>query len=249
MLIKDSETILEHGERLIQDRTQETTKHALEQQIRREGAATGADAGMDMTDPEQRWGRRMHVTDVIKCLKRMNPGLIFEVSRHTNTLMGIYIMDWVRDDLGTLQYERRFIMGCENGIMPEFTIVIPEYISIPDPNDRSAEAKVKIKQFAGMKRGWRAILVTLLREGLVTSENVMKEFRIPQGRESRIWHEETCQGQAITVTSNGEDKDNGTRKRSTGTGSDLTEDRGSGSAIGSEGTGFDCAKEEVGGCK
>lgn len=197
MFIKDTDKIQEHVDVDTVQRTREITEDALQQRITLEKHSTGMDAQMDMTDPEARWGRKMDVKDVIKNLQVMNDKLIFEVANAMPTLMGMYIMEWIRDDNGGLVYDRRYIMAMENGTMPEFTIVFADKIEIPDP--KNPAGTVKIKSFAAMKRGWRAILVTLLREKLITESDIQRHFKITEGRESRVWQEETGQQERITI--------------------------------------------------
>lgn len=193
MLIKDSKVIQEHNEKQVTNRTREITQLAMDAKIASEDHMTGMDAGMDMTNPEARWGRRMHVSDVVAMLKTMNPKLVFEVSQHLSTLMGIYIPEWELDP-ATLgwSYNKRYIMCMENGVMPEFTIVYADQIELPNDDGTTK----RIKQYTAMKRGWRAVLVTLLWEKLITEAQIAQYFRVGrgEGQESRIWQEETGQG-------------------------------------------------------
>lgn len=206
MLIKDSEVILEHKEREIVERTRQQTRDAIDERVKGESLSTGMDAGMDMTDPDQRWGRKMHVNSVVRMLHEMNPNLVFEVSKHLSTLMGIYIPEWELD-AATLgwHYNKRYIMAMENDMMPEFTIVYADQIELPNEDGTTR----RIKQYTAMKRGWRAVLVTLLWEKLITEDQIARYFNVSQGQESRIWQQETGQAQRITIINGGEGKDYG----------------------------------------
>jgi hypothetical protein len=201
MLIKDDAVIQSHAEKAVTERTRDITTKALEERVRNESLSTGADAGMDMTNPEARWGRKMDVQDVIRNLRLMNTNLTFEPARNFPSLMGVYVTEWTRDEsTGGLSYGRRYVMAMENGMMPEFTIVYADQIMLPDPKD--PQAKMRLKQFSSMKRGWRAVLVTLLREGII-QEGQLTQWKITEGQESRVWKEETEGTQPISVETKG----------------------------------------------
>lgn len=200
MLIKDNKVIVSHQQQAVIDRTREQTDKAIAERIANESHMTGMDASMDMTNPEARWGRKLHVDQVMGMLKVLNPNLQFEVSRNLSTLMGMYINEWVLDP-NTLgwQYNRRFIMAMENGIMPEFTIVFAEQIELPGSEPGQV---ARIKSYNAMKRGWRAVLVTLLQQKLITESDIAKYFNIAQGQESANWQKES--GNQGTVEGVGE---------------------------------------------
>lgn len=155
------------------------------------------DGDKDMTDLQQRMGRPIQVRVFIQTLKKLNPNLVFELSRGDSSKYGIYIESLIPDaSTGRLVKGLRHITGMESGInlggkiddgvMPEFSYMESEqalgYIPI--------EGKVrKVPKFKREIRGWRTVLAALYLERLLTETQIEQTFHISEGQDSANWQQ------------------------------------------------------------
>lgn len=164
-------------------------------QQKMEEAGQPKDGDQDMTNMAARMGRAIVVADFIRILQRLNPNLIFELSKGDATKYGIYIDNWDVDLKTNLpvKTQPRFITGMESGInlggrinegvMPEFSIMLTEDTIVPVDH----QTIKKIPKFKREIRGWRTVLAALYSEGLLTEPQIEATFKINEGRDSANW--------------------------------------------------------------
>jgi len=168
----------------IVEKTRALDRESVQSKIRNDETTVASDGGLDTTNAEQQLGAPLSAPEFIRRLKILNSHLIFEVSNGDPTKYGIYIMQWVRDPLlGTHEYEKRFLVGFENGFMPEFSVRHFKIERVPDPDFRGGWRAVKT--FAKETRGWRTVLMRLIRLGLIREPEMRMNFRLT--RDSRNW--------------------------------------------------------------
>lgn len=164
----------------------EKSKQELIEQIGRDVATVAPDGSMDTTSPEQRMGTPMYGEVLRRKLQRLNPSLRFERSVAFPDKTGIYRAGGIFVDAITHKDEgREFICGMETGIMPEYSILHPEEITVPHPDHPAGQ---KILKFNRETRGWRSVLAMLLRKGLITQAQINKHFPAAEGKSARWQH-------------------------------------------------------------
>ncbi len=137
------------------------------------------DGNLDVMNAEQRMGRVIQLSDMIKRLKLMNPILIFEVSINDKTKMGIY-RPW--NNPRTKKLEKKLICGMENGPQPEHSIITGEDHEMPVPEAVMARPDVQtIKTFKTERRGWRTVIARLLQDGFIKMNQVENLFPMADG--------------------------------------------------------------------
>lgn len=168
------------------ERTRFMNRMNLRDKISREEHCTSPDGAVDTTNAEQQLGRPLTCKEITKRLKRCNQNFVFERSKADGTKMGIYIVETRPDAVtGFVSTQRRFVCGMEFGISPEFSIRHYEDEKIPDPE---VEGHWRIiKHFKKETRGWRTVLMRLMKERLITEAQVNQHFETAAGRDSRNW--------------------------------------------------------------
>lgn len=169
-------------------------KATLEAEIREEKAARPKDGEVEMTNLAERMGRPIQVGTFISILKRLNPSLIFELSRADPSKYGVYrpIYGAAAISAGV---DKVFICGMESGInlggridegvMPEFSFMENYDVVVPDLN------RPVRKKFLREIRGWRTVLASLYTEGLLTELQIEWTFKVSEGRDSANWQKRT----------------------------------------------------------
>lgn len=137
----------------------------------------GKDAGYDVTSLQAQMGRPLSRDVIIARLRKMNAQLVFEQSINYPTQGGVYIIDPTanRDDLSERNRGRRFLVGFEWGISTEFSVTTPHKDEHGTPSS------------ATIRKGWRAVLASLIKSRAITIEQAEKGFQISRGRESEKW--------------------------------------------------------------
>lgn len=173
------------------------SKEAMKKQ---EEAATPKDGETDMTKPEVRMGRAIRVGDFKRLLTSLNPSLIFQLSNGDPSKYGIYVpvgkSRRVADK--TLVQDIVFVVGMESGlnlggridegVMPEFSIIVTEDIVVPD-----GDAIKKVPKFKREIRGWRTVLAVLHQDGHLTEPQIEATFHISEGKSSANWQRKVNQ--------------------------------------------------------
>lgn len=164
------------------------TRHEAEVNLRTEAtraeASVAKDGEIDTTDARAQIGHPLSCQQFIQRLSKINGNLIFERSKCNPEIMGIYVMVNKYDPLFmTNKYEKQFICGFESGYSPEHSIRHYKEKQIPDPNNFGNW--ITVREFTRETRGWRTVLMRLLRMRLITEPQIRKHFNF--SRESANW--------------------------------------------------------------
>jgi hypothetical protein len=172
VLSKDTEWLKREAKIQIAEAQRERMHGMVEAKEAADSVTIAKDAGFDTTDSEQQLGRPLSSFEVQKRLRSINPALSFDVSVSDPSKTGVYFFDGVSNQ-GTLYTGRRFICGMESGLNPEFGI-------------RKSDGKKMIGQI----KGWRTVLVQLIKCRLITIEDAERVFKTNFGRESANWKQQ-----------------------------------------------------------
>ena len=100
-------------------------------------------------------------------LKKLNPNLVFEVSRADSSKLGIYMLDSTKEE------GRQYLMAMESQRpMPEFAV-------IKWRDEARSEA-------LDVVMGWRTVLARLIRKQLISKASCDVLFGLPS-RDSQLW--------------------------------------------------------------
>jgi hypothetical protein len=180
--IIDSAKMEAQIDRFLADQSEEKRKRAQSVAEKQHSEAVeGMDGDYLVTDALQQMGRPLSSQELIARLSRMNPQLVFEQSRNFPHVGGVYVIDPAANlnDLDERCRGRRHIVGMEwTGISPEFTTRKVEKDKFGKP------------QMTGQVRGWRTILMRLIKEKLIAVTEAERVFSIAKGRDSQRWYEE-----------------------------------------------------------
>jgi len=129
-------------------------------------------------------GRVLQTTEIVRRLKRINPALIYEVSKNFPDIGAFYIIENRPNPLTNVSPWKRHICGIPNGEVWEFhrPLVIEEVI--PEPEGLGQTKTVKVE---GQVPGWRQILLALIVDGAIKPADAEKYFNVSQGRSSERW--------------------------------------------------------------
>lgn len=198
MLVLDTpaqERWVSNGER---ERAIEKRKQELEQEIRSNTISVGDDAGRDTSSLLAQMGRPLASAEVQRRLHLCNPKLIFIVAPLHPELTGIYIEKDEKLLTGGFAKRRIHVCGMESGVMPEFSVLHQTMKRVPDPEllgqvvTRDAVKWKEIPTFYAETRGWRTVLLRLMKAQLITRGDVEKHFGWTPSKESEKWHSQTA---------------------------------------------------------
>lgn len=179
------------GKRSRIDRTRNTravTDRLVAEQEVRDRQALVIDAKDDATNLIARLGRPLHANTFISKVRKLNPALIFERSLRYPRLTGIYLEIPITELEKALGSEsKRHICGMESEWMPEFSQSHYKTDSVPDMANPGNMIQKKV--FIGETRGWRTVLMRLIRERLISPAKANKAFNIPVGQQSYNWQQ------------------------------------------------------------
>lgn len=143
------------------------------------------DGDMDVTNREAQAGRRILREDFVRRLQKLNPDLRYEQSKNYPKQGGIYFIGNRHDDVaGTTEYSKWFICGIPHTAINEFSIPLTKEAQVASQFMPIMETQ---RQVDGLERGWRSVLLKLMREGILTPAAIDREFQITKGRSSRKW--------------------------------------------------------------
>lgn len=173
------------NERDIVENTRDLSSRAMLQQRENDAFTVASDGGIDTTNIMAQMGRPLASTEVISRLRRMNANLVFEISMSDSSKYGIYAMELRADPVtGLFGNRKRFICGMESGYQPEFSVRHYREKEVPDATAIGHWRKEKI--FTRETRGWRTVLMRLLKERLISEAQIQRYFDSPS-RPSRNW--------------------------------------------------------------
>lgn len=148
------------------------------------------DGGADVTNAEVQAGRRLLRADFIRRLQKLNPDLRYQQSKHFPAQGGVYWVGWRRDtEAQQTSYGEWFLCGIPHEVIPEFSTPLTKPTIVPST---VADVWDTMNEVDGMVRGWRAVLLKLLQEGLLTPNEIDNEFQISKGRSSQKWQAATA---------------------------------------------------------
>jgi hypothetical protein len=128
----------------------------------------------DYKNDEARRGRQMMHSDFLFVLKRLVPDLYITEGRIEGDLAIFRTYAGPQTKLEGRDFEYLFYIP--TGLLPEFSIW--EFDTVRD-------IRVKEKQ-----RGWRTILLRLIKLGLLTEDTCNKVYGRPDGQASTVWYRE-----------------------------------------------------------
>jgi len=202
MLGLDTEKHLSWRSEAAKEKAAELRRKELVHEIMSNTVTVEDDAGRDVSELLAQLGKPMPSQDVIAKLKLCNPRLIF-IKHPTYELYGIYVKKLERNLTGSLEERQIHVCGMESGIMPEFSVLHKTTKNVPDPEllgNKTPTREVNWKQvptFLAETRGWRTVLVRLLKAGLISEGQVRQYFGWEPSRQSRKWHERVSQRIAL----------------------------------------------------
>ena len=185
-LILDSTRIEAHEKAKVFERTKQLSDDAVRRDWERNAATFEEDAGRPTTDPIAQMGRPFTRIQIEQRLKQLNPNLFFEVSKSDPTKSGVYIVQSMPDELGVLRSQKKFLVGMESGISPEFSVrhVVPERV----PNPSCPGEFTERPKFIGETRGWRTVVARLARSRHIDLERAKSVFGVnSSGMQSKNW--------------------------------------------------------------
>jgi hypothetical protein len=163
-------------------------RDAQKEQQRRDEHYVASDGGRPRNVREAGVGRPLLGTEVQKRLLMLNPALIFEDSTYPGR---ICIKRWISDPV--LGETLHYVTAMERGLMPEFSIlnfVEEEYFdaqtqAIPEGTGL-IKTRLKIDERNPETRGWRTVILRLIKERLISREGAERLFGLPS-HDSRNW--------------------------------------------------------------
>ena len=165
-------------DRLLEGR--ERSKRELQEERQRNDVLLKPDGGVDVTNAEAQQGRRLHRSEVVRRILKLNPNLWYERSIRYPDQGGLYVRD-----LSVLSFEKRRVASMPHDWVPEFSVqlTVPSIV----PSADLAPVWEAIQQVDSRIPGWRMVLVCLLKEGLISPAGIEREFQISRGRSSQKW--------------------------------------------------------------
>ena len=124
----------------------------------------------DYRNDEARLTRYLHYSDVIRRLRKLAHNLYFMDGRIEGDIAIYKVYGRPQPQLEGRDFE--YLMYMPTGFLPEF--------STYEFNERDVPVKEK-------KRGWRTLLLRLIRSGIVTERQCAEEFGEPEGQSSTVW--------------------------------------------------------------
>jgi hypothetical protein len=129
-------------------------------------------------------GRVLHTNEIMRRLRRINPALIYEISRAFPDIGAIYIVENVPDPITNKSPWKRHICGIPHGMVWEFHRPLVVFEEIPEADGLGTVQSVKLE---GKVPGWREVLARLIVDGVIKPADAEREFHITQGRSSAKW--------------------------------------------------------------
>ena len=173
------------GDRFIEN--QHRQKERLQNQLNSWESYVAPDGDADITNTEIQVGRPLHRAEVMRRLLRLNPHLRYEQAIADPDKGGIYAVENRIDPATGKAPWKRFICGIPHQRVTEFHIPCTVEQVVPDP-DFPGEQRV-VQRLNGHIPGWRAVLLKLLKENIITPAGIDREFQITQGRSSQKWQQ------------------------------------------------------------
>ncbi len=192
MLTLDTQKIAEHkaAEQLF--RTREVTLHGTQNETRDAGLVEHRDSSV--ANPERQAGKKLSPTEFMAKLRKVNPDIILEphpgVSAPKNTAFHRLNKDKACLHL-VIGDVKKFLLVCEGDYMPEWTVMTTKKIKAPEGNYVQGLWKMTPIPWNIEKRGWREVLIWLIRMKVVSLEPVERIFGVG---DRKSWKTLTAKG-------------------------------------------------------
>lgn len=123
----------------------------------------------DLKNAEARMGKQMAHNELIRRVVKLNPNVWAEDSRTHKNGIGFYTTD--------SEGNKKYLVAFEKGYLPEFSYIIVDRADLP------------IKEV----RGWRTVLLRLLKQGVLTWKQIVDVFEDAYGYNAKRWQHYTRQ--------------------------------------------------------
>lgn len=144
--------------------------HALREQNFRAAEAQRWPDQQDFKNEAARWGAPMHYGELIRKIKRITNSLYFTDGRIAGDIAVFKI-----HGMGVRQRDFQYLFYIPTGYMPEYSIM--------EFNDRDVLVREK-------KRGWRTVLLRLIKANVITENQANKEFGEAVGAAATQWRKQ-----------------------------------------------------------
>lgn len=200
MLALDSEAQARWQREGKREKQRQEKRQALDKEIRSNTITIQDDAGRDTSCLLAQMGRPLASQEVQRRLHLCNPNLIFVRNPRYPELTAIYIEKDERTPAGGWQKKRFHICGMESGIMPECSVLHKTKIKVANPAilgfgekviPREAMKWMEVETFYAETRGWRTVLLRLMKAELITRWHVERYFGWSPSLDSKKWHDQT----------------------------------------------------------
>lgn len=141
--------------------------------------------GFDPRRFEHQLGRGLWWKELVRRIQKMNPTLKMEDSPSSpDKTLALLYPDVEKADDGGVKHVWRFLCAFDKVFLPEWTQLLPVYDWAWDTEKRDFVQVLKTTRFL---RGWREVLIRLLRSKLIKQEDVNALF--PTAAQRKSWHE------------------------------------------------------------
>lgn len=171
---------------------------ALAKEIASNTVSVNIDDQFDCSSLEQRIGKPLATAEVIRRLNLCNSNLICERSIRNPEMTGIYFEKDERTEAGTWTKRKVFLFTlASTDVMPEMEVAHVRMKRVPNPEVVNAKAGevvpreachwIEVPTVYDLTRGWRTVLIRLLRAGLITRHDVETHFGWTPSVDSKNW--------------------------------------------------------------
>jgi hypothetical protein len=176
----------------------ELRQRALAQEIASNTVSVNIEDGYDCSSLQQRLGRPLLTEEVKRRLLLCNPNLVCERCINFPAMTGIYLDKDERTPAGTWTKRKVFLFTmASTEIMPEMEVAHVTMKKVPNPDfvnatggqkvDRDTVKWIEVPTVYDLTRGWRTVLLRLLKARLITEADVENHFGWVPSKDSKNW--------------------------------------------------------------
>jgi hypothetical protein len=173
---------------------------ALDEEIKSNITSVRIDDEQDCTSLVERMGTPLPTAEVERRLKLCNANLIFERSLTDEKYIGLCFERDERTPAGGWAKRKVHLFTfASTDIMPEKEVAHVAMKKVPNPDfiaatdgrkvDRDTVRWIEVPTLVDLTRGWRTVVLRLLKAELITLGDVEKHF--PRSPNSKNWQEQT----------------------------------------------------------
>lgn len=175
---------------------------ALAREIAAATVSVNIEDGYDCASLAQRIGRPLATAEVARRLKLINPRFVAERSVNFPDMTGLYMETFKHTEAGTWVTQKQFLFTMASGdVMPEMEVAHVRMKRVPNPEfieatggakvDRDLIHWIEVPEVYDLTRGWRTVLIRLLRAGFVNRGDVELHFQWTPSQDSPNWAAQT----------------------------------------------------------